>query len=97
MFLEFCDMTSYLEVYYVHGYCRSCDVRGGGCTWYSSVQFGCGWLFRGFYGLCRGLNFVVFGERSPFCGVLRVKICESVDVDQAVFVSVLVDGVENLE
>ncbi|MCJ7560341.1 hypothetical protein MUO79_06945 [Candidatus Bathyarchaeota archaeon] len=42
--------------------------------------------------VCRGLDFGVFGERSPFCGILRVKIYESVNVDQAVLFSIVVDG-----
>ena len=73
----------YFNIIY-YEYSRPCDAR--------SIAFlavkGCSGVFNG---LCRGLGFGAFGERSLFCGVLRVKICESVNVDQAVLFSIVVD------
>ena len=46
-----------------------------------------------FDGLCRGLDFAVFGKLSLFYGALRVKICASAGVDQVVLVLKRVDGV----
>jgi hypothetical protein len=51
---------------------------------------GCSGVFND---LCRDLNFVVFGKRSLFYGVVRLKICESANVDQIVLISQVVDGV----
>ena len=45
----------------------------------------------------RGLDFGGFAELNLFCGATSMEILRSVDVDQVVFVSVLVDGAENLE
>jgi hypothetical protein len=79
----------YFNIIY-YEYSRPCDAR--------SIAFlavkGCSGVFNG---LCRGLNFSVFGEISPFCGILRVKIYESANVYQAVLVSIVVDGVFFLE
>jgi len=68
-------------------YVRSKDARSI-LTCFLAMK-GCSGVF---VGLCRGLNFGVFDEISPFCGILRVKICESANVDQAVLVSIVVDG-----
>ena len=46
-----------------------------------------------FDGLCRGLDFALFGKLSLFYGALRVKICDAAGVAQAVLVLKHVDGV----
>ena len=80
------------EVYYVHPKAHSSHVRGK----VTRSILACFLVVKGclmvFGGLCRGLDFGVFGKLSLFYGALRVKICASAGVDQAVLILKQVNG-----
>lgn len=96
-------MIMFREVYYEYsralfcGYVHTCKMCFCAmcviCAYARSIGFlavkGCLGVFSGVY---RGLNFGVFGEINPFCGVLRVKICESMGLDRGLLIFNIADG-----
>jgi len=78
----------FLKIYYE--YSRPCDARSIG---FLAVD-GCSGVFNG---LCRGLDFGVFGERSLFYSILRLQIYDSVWSGLPTLFLDVVDGAKNLE
>ena len=83
--------------YHVHPKAYSSHVRSMVARSILAANLPMDGCLVGFDGVCRGLNFGGFAKITLSMGAGCMGFFASVDVDQVVFVSVLVDGAENLE